>query len=234
MTTEEIKKIHEVNAETRFNLSPKCEHKEYKELHTSLMMPTNILLDILLFRETMDKYSKYFKSWSNNRPEMWEIRKGLPLVNLTGNYTDDNDITIGPLDFYNQNNPTKRFNETDIVSPTPILYEECFNPLEVLHPYLIRSSILKWETGANFFPHIDLATPTPHFRLWGTDNPDSIKLRFKNKDGEFDEMQNVEPGRVYIIDTAEVHDAICVNGTGYQFFLAVKAAAYDLLKSIKV
>jgi hypothetical protein len=234
MTPEEIENLHKVDAATRFELALKCNYDDYKRLHTSLMMPTNISIDVDLFRETMDKYSLYFKSWSNNRPDMWDIRKGLPLVNLTGNIDDNEDITIGPLDFYNKNNPSKRFNETDIVSPTPVLYEKCFEPLRVLHKYLVRSSILKWENGANFFPHFDLKPPTPHFRLWGTDNPESIKLRFKNKNDEFEEMVNVEPGRIYIIDTAEMHDAICIGETAYQFFIAVKAESYDFLNEIKV
>lgn len=234
MTLEEIEKIHEVDATTRFDLSPKCDYKEYRELHTSLMMPTSIKINVKLFRETMNKYSNFFKSWSNNRSDMIEIRKGLPLINLTGKYDEDEDLTIGPLDFYNKNNPNRRYNETDIITPTPILYEKCFDPLKVLHPYLIRSSILKWNNGANFLPHIDLQPPTPHFRLWGTDDPESIKLRFKNSNGEFEEMINVEPGMVYIIDTAEVHDALCINKTAYQFFIAVKAESYEILKKIKV
>jgi hypothetical protein len=34
MTLEEIEKIHEIDAITRFDLSPKCDHKEYRELHS--------------------------------------------------------------------------------------------------------------------------------------------------------------------------------------------------------
>lgn len=234
MTPYEIDRIHDIDAVTRFHLAPKCELPEYKALHTSLLIPTSISFDVDHFRQTMDKYSDYFKSWSNNRPDMWHIRKGLPLVNLTGKYDEEVDITLGPLDFYNKNNPTRRLWETDITTKTPILFEECFKPLHILNPYLIRTSILKWIKGANFLPHIDLEVPTPHFRLWGTDNPDVIKLRFKNSNGEFDEVQNVEPGRLYIIDTAEMHDALCIDDMGYQFFVAVNVHAYDLLMSIKV
>lgn len=234
MTPEEIEKIHDVEASVRFEQYPKCQEKEYRELHTSLAMPTTIKIDVNSFRETMKTYDKFFKTWSNNRPEMMEIRKGLPLINLTGNYDDDDDLTIGPLDYYNKNNPTRRYNETDIITPTPVLDEACFEPMHILKPFLIRSSILKWEAGANFVPHRDLETPTPHFRLWGTDNPDVIKLRFENADGELVEIQNIEPGRLYIIDTAETHDALCVNDVGYQFFIAVNSFAYDLLKRIKL
>lgn len=233
MTPTEIELIHAVDAETRYHALPKCEEPEYRKLHSSHIVPTSIKIDISLFRSTMDRYTEYFKPWSKNRPDMLHLRKGLPLVNLTGRYTDDEDITIGPLDYYNDNNPDKKFLETDITTPTEILYEECFKPLEIMHPYLVRSSILKWDKGANFFPHIDLLVPTPHFRIWGTDNPDSIKLRFKNNNGDFDEIKNVEPGRLYIIDTAEMHDAICTSTTGYQFFIALNIQSYNLLQEIK-
>jgi hypothetical protein len=234
MTPEEIEQIHAINATVRFDQYPKCEEKEYRELHTSLAMPTNIKIDVENFRNTMKQYHKFFKTWSNNRPEMLEIRKGLPLVNLTGNYDDVEDITIGPLDYYNKNNPNRRYNETDIVTPTAILDDPCFWPLHILKPYLIRSSILMWREGANFVPHRDLATPTPHFRLWGTDNPEVIKLRFENYNKELVEVPDIEPGRLYIIDTAVTHDAYCVSDIGYQFFIAVNSFAYDLLTEIKL
>lgn len=234
MTPAEIELIHKTDIDTRYALLPKCDESAYRELHSDFLVPTSIKIDVSLFRNTMKQYSDYFKPWSKNRPDMYHIRKGLPLVNLTGRYTDEEDISIGPLDYYNNNNLDKQFLETEIKIPTKILHEECFTPLEILHPYLVRSSILMWENGANFFPHIDIIVPTPHFRLWGTDNPESIKVRFKNKNDEYDAVENVEAGRLYIIDTAEYHDAVCMTTMGYQFFIAVDLAAYDLLTKIKV
>jgi len=234
MTPDEIELLHTVDINTRYKLLPKCEELAYRELHSELLIPTSIKIDVPLFQNTMEKYTDYFKPWSKNRPEMLEIRKGLPLVNLTGRYTDDEDLTIGPLDYHNKINPDKQLLETDIITPTEILYEDCFSQLEILRPYLVRSSILKWQAGANFFPHIDIGIPTPHLRLWGTDNPDSIKVRFKNEHDEYVEVENVEAGRLYIIDTAEYHDAVCMTTMGYQFFIAVNVAAYNLLNNIKV
>ena len=233
MTSKEIELKHTVDIDTRWALLPKCDELAYRELHSKSLVPTSIKIDVTMFRNTMEQYSNYFKPWSKNRPEMFKIRKGLPLVNLTGRYTDDDDPTIGPLDYHNKINPNNQLLETDITTPTKILYEECFNPLEILHPYLIRSSILMWEKGANFVPHVDTGVPSPHFRLWGTDNPESIKLRFKNSFDEYVEVTNVEAGRIYIIDTAEYHDALCTSTMGYQFFIAVNIEAYDLLKNIK-
>jgi hypothetical protein len=233
MTSEEIELIHAVDIHTRYASLPKCDEFAYRELHSKPLVPTSIKINVELFKSTMQQYSKYFKPWSKNRPEMFKIRKGLPLVNLTGQYTDAEDPTIGPLDYHNKINPDKPLLETDIVTPTKILYEECFKPLEILHPYLVRSSILKWEKGANFVPHVDTGVPTPHLRLWGTDNPESIKVRFKNNLDEYVEVTNVEAGRIYIIDTAEYHDALCTSTMGYQFFIAVNVAAYDLLNNIK-
>tara|TARA_B110000503_G_C7152159_1_gene415692 strand:+ start:2180 stop:2884 length:705 start_codon:yes stop_codon:yes gene_type:complete len=233
MTSKSIDENHKIDATTRFNLYPKIDIQEYEQLHNSRIIPTILKIDVADFFETMKKYDSYFKNWSNNRPDQIGIRQGLPLVNLTGRYTDDNDITIGPLDYYNKNNPDNRYNETDIRVFTKILYEKCFDPLQILHDYIIRSSILKWKKGANFFPHKDLQPPTPHLRLWGTTDPDNIKLRFENDQGELIEVENVEAGRIYIIDTAITHDAHCVNDIGYQFFIAVASEAYDIMERIK-
>lgn len=234
MTPEEIELIHTVDIYTRHKLLPKCEEADYLALHTNVLLSTSIKLDVPLFRSTMDRYADHFKPWSKNRPEMHKIRKGLALVNLTGHYIDDEDPTIGPLDYYNKMNPDKPLLENDIITPTEILEEKCFEPLSVLRPHLVRSSILKWELGANFFPHIDVELPTQNLRLWGTDNPESIKVRFKNENNEYAEVPNVEAGRLYIIDTAKYHDAICTSTMGYQFFISVGANAYNLLKQIKI
>jgi hypothetical protein len=229
-----LEQIHTIDHQTRERMSPKCSIDEYDALHTDVLMPTSIKVDVESFRDTMRKYNSFFKSWSKNRPEMWEIRKGLPLVNLTGRFDDEDDVTIGPLDYYNKLHPDKKLLECDITIPTPVLHEQCFSPMDILKPYLLRTSILKWDNGANFVPHIDMIAPTTHLRLWGTDNPDSIKLRFESDNAEFVEIENVEPGRLYIINTAIMHDALCTGTTGYQFFISVRATAYDLLKHIKI
>jgi hypothetical protein len=182
----------------------------------------------------MKKYKSYFKNWSNNRSDQLEIRQGLPLVNLTGNYNDEEDLTIGPLDYYNKNNPNNGYNETDIRQKTDVYRENCFKPLHLFDNTIIRSSILKWHKGANFFPHKDLQPPTPHLRLWGTSDPENIKLRFENDNGEFETVENVEAGRIYIIDTAITHDAHCIKDSGYQFFIAVASEAYDTMEQIKL
>lgn len=234
MTPAEIENLHKTDYQTRFDMMYKCNADDYNALHTSHLIPTNIKIDVELFRNTMTKYDQFFRDWSKNRPEMLGIRQGLPLVNLTGNHDDVIDHSIGPLDYYNNNHPDNQLHEADITTPTEILAESCFDPLDDIKPYLVRSSILKWHPGANFVPHVDLGVPTAHFRLWGTDNPESIKVRFENENSQFVEIENVEPGRLYIIDTAKLHDAVCIGTMGYQFFIAVMATSYDLLNRIKI
>jgi len=221
-----------LDKDTRFEMYPKIQEEAYRKLHTDKCIPTCLKIDPGNFKSTIESYQRCFKTWSNNRSDQLEIRQGLALVNLTGTVYQDEDLTIGPLDYYNKCNPNNGLNETDIREKTELYYESCFDPLRVFDDTIIRSSILKWQPGANFKPHWDLQTPTPHLRLWGTTDPDNIQLRFDNN-GVFEPVENIEAGRIYIIDSAIVHDAVCINNIGYQFFIAVASEAYNTMLEIR-
>jgi len=74
--------------------------------------------------------------------------------------------------------------------------------------------------------------PSPWIRLWGTTS-NSIKLRFSNKN-KLEDYGDVEPGRIYIIDTSLVHDARCTDKKAAQFFLSVLPSAYDILTNLSL
>mgnify|MGYP003319113671 CR=1 FL=1 len=116
--------------------------------------------------------------------------------------------------------------------PTSLLNIKSLSPLVKIHKYLRRSCILKWNAGGLFYPHVDTWHPVRWLRLWGCSNPENIKLRFKSNDGEkhwngikkeyeyYKPWDNIEPGRLYLINTLQWHDAIA-SDTVYQFFIAL-------------
>lgn len=220
------------NAMLKYHSCKKLEADKYWSIHKDFLIPTSLTINLNDFADCVDYYNKYFKPWGNNRKELNEIRKGLPLVNYHGKYDDENDISIGPLDQYNKTNPENPLLENDFVAPTDILNHHCFDPLNIIKEYMCRSSILYWKNGANFLPHYDVLVPTINLRLWGTNDPRSVSLRVQ-RDNEMVEFAHiVEPGRLYLIETSTIHDAACIGDEVYQFFIALNIFSYNTLKGL--
>ena len=123
--------------------------------------------------------------------------------------------------------------QSDCLTPTPVMQLESLEPLHMFKGHWCRSNILKWDQSADFKPHIDTIVPSPWIRLWGTTNPENIDIRYDNGQGELVKADNIEAGRIYIIDTSIVHTASSINGTVYQFFLSVMPSAINRLKEIQ-
>jgi hypothetical protein len=129
---------------------------------------------------------------------------------------------------WNKNNPTQPLIETDCTIPTEVLNLASLEPLSILNGHWCRSNILKWHSGAFFYPHIDTVVPSMWIRLWAATSNDVV-LRFYNPaSGELEQV-DYEPGRVYVIDTSLVHDASTTGFNVLQLFLSVLPSAYDLL-----
>tara|TARA_R110000782_G_scaffold160910_1_gene252948 strand:- start:124 stop:831 length:708 start_codon:yes stop_codon:yes gene_type:complete len=214
----------------KYEVSEKLDVDSYWKIHTDFLVPTQFKIDINTYNVQIDKYRDFFKSWGQNKPELNQIRKGLPLVNLDGSYTNKTDISIGPLDDHNSRYPENCYLENDFTVHTDILNLSCFDVLDPIKQYLCRSSILGWNEGANFSPHWDIILPTVNLRLWGTNNPDNIRLRYKQGEDMLPCVA-VEPGRLYLIETSTVHDARCVKDAVDQFFIALNVYSYDTLKN---
>jgi hypothetical protein len=214
----------------KYHSYKKLEADDYWAIHKDFLTPTSIQIDLEKFSACMDKYKEHFKPWGNNRPELNDIRQGLPLVNMHGRYDDPNDISIGPLDQYNKSNPDIPYLENDFVVHTEILSDPAFRSLGRLTEYLCRSSILHWHKGANFLPHYDVLVPTVNLRLWGTNDPSSISLRYQLGDEMIEVANTVEAGRLYLIETSTIHDATCIGEDVYQFFLALNIDSYNIVK----
>lgn len=215
----------------KYEASEKLDVDKYWEIHTNFLVPTKLKIDIDLYESQISQYRTYFKPWGQNRPKLNDIRQGLPLVNLDGSYTNENDISIGPLDDHNSRHPENCYLENDFTIHTDILNLSCFDVLDPVKEYLCRSSILGWKEGANFAPHWDIILPTVNLRLWGTNNPNNVCLRYKDGD-EMVSCSAVEPGTLYLIETSTVHDALCTQDAVDQFFIALNVHSYDIVKEL--
>lgn len=199
--------------------------EQYKELHTNFLVPLDIKIDVDFFTQEIQKYNMYFEQWGKQHQDL--PRYGLALVNQRGTLITGDPIN-GSLYEWNVNNPSDPILETDCCSPTPVMSLESLNPLSLFDGHWCRSNIILFKDCAEFKPHIDTLIPSPWIRLWGTTS-NSIKLRF-SRNNQLLDYGDVEPGRIYLIDTSLVHDARCNGEDGYQFFLSVLPSAYQLVK----
>jgi hypothetical protein len=212
-------------AEIFRNCTSVVKDEDYKRLHPFPLTPTNIVIDCNAFNMQVKQYNNKFQKWGTDHQHLQ--RYGLAVVNQSGDLID-NDPINGSLMAWNRDNPTHPLIETGCVTPTEVLNLPSLEPLSILNGHWCRSNILKWHSGAFFFPHIDTVVPSMWIRLWAATSNDVV-LRFYNPaNGELEQV-DYEPGRVYVIDTSLVHDASTTGFNVLQLFLSVLPSAYDLL-----
>jgi len=101
---------------------------------------------------------------------------------------------------------------------------------------MVRSAILRWDAESFFWPHTDTWMPSPILRLWGTTEPNKVKIQFdkkrrrsnpqdvKSMNPQVEDFEDfaIEAGRLYVIDTSIIHAARSYgNDVTYQFFIAI-------------
>lgn len=203
--------------------------KDYKILHRNFLTPLSIKIDCDLFLKEIEQYSDYFKQWGEQHTHL--PRYGLALVNQDGILKKQDPIN-GSLYEWNLKHPDNPIIESDCLVPTEVMKLESLKPFSTFKGHWCRSNILKWDISAEFKPHIDTVVPSPWIRLWGTTDPDNLDLRFVNNTGELIKVNGIEKGRIYIIDTSIVHDAISHNNNVYQFFLSLLPSSVLILKTM--
>ena len=178
----------------------------------------------------------------NNNPEpvCWPLDRW-NFVNLGYEDTPE-DFTKFYKNVQNNIDTEKLQLETYFTQPTNALNMKSLDPLNNIKPYMVRSCILKWHTKAHFKPHYDTWHPVKWLRLWGTTNPNGMYLRFKSDDTTdgfcnwnettqeheiYVAEENVEPGRLYLINTLKWHDAFAYQDNVFQFFIALNVDSYE-------
>lgn len=216
---------------------------EYLKVHKDTLQPLDMRIDVELFEQQMEEYKYAFRRWGIKHTQY--PRFGAPLVNLNGEMFNNPEPVCYPLDQWNGNLPEEeRIYDPMIKTPTEMLSASCFDPLDSIKPYMLRSCILKWGATGHFKPHTDTWMPSEIIRLWGTNDPENMLLQF-DKDGkrcsppELMDMEynlvpaeNVEAGRLYVIDTHVIHDAAALADNVYQFFIALSVDSLPVLREL--
>lgn len=202
--------------------------KEYKSLHRNFLTPTSIKIDCNRFKNEILNFSDYFMQWGKHHSEL--PRYGIALVNLDGNMHKNDDPINGSLYEWNALNPKNAIIESDCKCATKLMDISSLSILNSFQGFWYRSNILKWHRGARFLPHIDNLLPAPWIRLWGS-TTSNISLRFWDQH-EMTTVKDIEPGRIYIIDTSIVHDAEALEDNTYQFFLCLSPDAFKILEKV--
>ena len=203
--------------------------QRYKELHTDLLQPTNIKIDLDLFKEEIK--SVEFEQWGNT--VMRPYRYGMALTKPEQDIDSFPNPANWPMDTWNINHPDIPLVDTMFTEPT-----DDFKNMQSLRPildawqeYLARSNILLWNTGSRFLPHVDVMPPFHNLRLWGTNDPDNYHFMFWNpRKGKYIRAEGLEAGRIYLADTSHWHHAYSTADDNYTFFIALQVSAYDTIK----
>lgn len=201
--------------------------ESYSDLHKKFLTPTNITIDVKKFCKEIETYDQWFQPWGTQHSNI--PRYGLALVNQTGELVDDDPIN-GSLHEWNKNFPNNPLIETDCTQITEVMNLESLQPLRILDNHWCRSNVLKWNTGAHFKPHIDTILPSPWLRFWATTDIKNFTIRYDDGSGNLTAFENIEPGRLYLIDTHIVHDAISYTDNVYQLFLSTLPSAINILR----
>jgi len=218
-SAEQLEKFKQINSYIDVEL--------YKNLHKDFLVPTDIKIDIKNFIEEVQRYTDNFQQWGTQHVDI--PRFGLALVNQDG-ILKDNDPINGSLHEWNKIYPHNPIIETDCQNPTEVMLMNSLKPIRVFDNHWCRSNILKWHKGAHFKPHIDTVLPSPWLRFWATTDADNFCIRYDCGDGRLQEFKNLETGRLYLIDTSLVHDALSYSDNNYQLFLSVLPSSINILK----
>lgn len=206
---------------------PLVSQKDYREIHREFLTPLDMSVDCNELAIQIDLFAPYFKKWGNKRDDM--LRSGCALCNIDGKI-DQIDNTIGSLFDWCKQHPNNPILESDCRMLTPLMQTPCLSFLHPFTSFFYRSSILKWEQGAHFTPHIDNHFPYPWIRLWATTD-ERVELNYWSADGKKHSCKNIQKGRLYIIDTSLVHEARwSYSSTLLQLFICLSADSMPVLK----
>jgi hypothetical protein len=204
-------------------------YEDYLSLHTDFLTPLSIKIDVDLFHKEIIKFNSHFEQWGSEHVHL--PRSGIALVNQDGILKSQDPIN-GSLYEWNKKFPDCPIIESDCTTPTEVMQIDSLRPLEIFKNCWFRSNILKWQEGAEFKPHIDTILPSPWLRLWGTTNAENLEIRcWDTEKKQMHAVQNIESGRIYLIDTSRVHDAVG-HGNVHQFFLSVSPDSIRKIQSL--
>lgn len=202
--------------------------EEYYDLHPNFIVPINLKIDVVRYKKDIQSYNNNFRVWGDSHLD-WP-RFGIPLANLTGNLDDQEDPSCWPLDKWWKKHPDQFYWDHDFCKLTEVTKIKSLLPLSILHPFMIRSNILKWNKGGQFVPHVDMVPELiTHIRLWGTtETSETYELKFGNTT-----ITEFEPGRLYLMDTIALHSAKALCNDAHTFFITITLDGLNTVRQLR-
>lgn len=201
---------------------PKISVQQFRKLHPDFITPLNIKIDIDQFEKDIRPYKQLFRQWGTRHTNF--PRFGLPLTNLNGKLDNDIEPCCYPLDQWCEEYPEQQYWESDFKCPTEALNMPSLKSLDIIKPYMWRSALLLWNNTGHFKPHVDMYDDAiTHLRLWGTNKSSrSYHLSYGKE-----KVRDWEPGRIYLINTLDMHEAFATEDNTYTFFLSIGIEAIE-------
>jgi hypothetical protein len=212
---------------------PRLNRDSYYDIHKNILTPLPIVIDCDLFEEEIFKYNMQFEQFGNTHTHLQRFSLGLTECEVPIEASPH--PVNWPMDVWNiQHRHTPLF-DNDFYIPNDAFksFESLKEFYNVFQNQFARCTILKWNAGAHFKPHIDMVLPTPNLRIWGTNDPDNNHFCFWNSDTlQYERQINIERGRLYLADTSIYHHAYSTSDYVYTFFFALQINAYDTIKKL--
>lgn len=226
-----------MNTDTRpafkkYSMLRKIDKPYYKDLTNKFLTPTSICFDETLFDVFIEKYKNSFSTWKNL--ETNQARYGeyaLPLVNSTATINNGHDTSLRYLEDVNTIIQDRITLENDFLLPTETLSHECFNCINDIKLYMLRSYVSRWTKGAIQLPRFDMIFPTTFLQLWAVNKPTNLILSYEDN-YDLVEVNNIEPFRLYIFDASTIYTKHCVQDEIYQISITTSIDAYKVIKEM--
>ena len=185
-------------------------HFQLSSLGTSF--PLDIFFEPDQLMGQLQSFEKCWKPYNNRKADY--RRYGLSLFSLDGGMTGVPDLDS--IWEYNVENGTN-YDETSFSTPTPAWKEirEISQYFEPVQNSIVRSHILRLDTGGFFPPHRDICEA---FRLICLFNcsPVSVHLSIEGAPIPF------QPCKVYFLDTHKTHSLVSFQDNAYVLVLNLK------------
>ena len=206
---------------------------KYYNLHTKNLVPTNIKINVDLFKKELKNYEHKFEQWGITHTDLPRYSLALTETELTYPDVYPNPANW-PLDVWCINYPDYPFFDTSFTKINETFKEmKSLKKLMIFKNHFARCNILKWDRSARFFPHYDVRYPFHNLRLWGTTDPDNYGFCFLDKEkNEYIREENIEAGRIYLASTEKWHHAYSTADNNFTFFISLQISAYDILKNM--
>lgn len=224
-------------AREHFSKLPKIPKETYLRLHKKPIQKLGVSIDLDLFNTQVAAVKDQFQPWGINSNK--DNRYGLALTEplfVTDEYPDP---ANWPLDIWNYHHPYQPLTDADF--PVQNKWFEYFTSLmpvyDLFVPHISRTNVTLWNTGGQFYPHIDNFVDTAtNYRLWISNKTGKQhQLLFGNRETDKDLVNcsdDLIPGELYLLDTTICHHGIATEDFVCSMLMSVLPSATEIIEEL--